>query len=37
MFTGPARKEPPKPILLTLEEMESDQHPNEDGGDYENK
>ena len=37
MFTEPARKEPPEPRLMTLEEMESDQDPNEEGGDYENK
>ena len=37
IFTGSTRKEPPKPRLMTMEEIESDQDPNEDDGDYESK
>ena len=37
MFTGPARKEAPKPRLMTTEEIESDYDPNESYGYHENK
>ena len=37
MFTKPTQKEPHKPRLMTMEEIESDQDSNEDDGDYENK
>ena len=37
IFTGSTRKEPPTPRPMTMEEIESDQDPNEDDGDYENK
>ena len=37
IFTRPIRIEAPKPRLMTIEEIESDQDPNDDGGDYENK
>ena len=37
IFTGSTRKKPPKPRLMTTEEIESGQDPNEDDGDYENK
>ena len=36
-LTGPTRKEPPKPRTMTIEKIESDQDPNEDDGNYENK
>ena len=36
IFTGPTRKEAPKPRLMTMEEIESDQDSNEDDGDYDN-
>ena len=37
IFTGPTRKAPPKPRLMTMEEMDCDQEPNEYDGDCENK
>ena len=37
MFTGPTRKEAPKPRLMTTEEIESDYDPNEIYGYHENK
>ena len=37
VFTGPTQKEAPKPKLLTMEEVKSDQDPIEDDGDSENK
>ena len=30
VFAGPTRKEPPKPRLMTMEEVDSDYDPNED-------
>ena len=37
VLTGLILKEPPKPRLMTTEEIESDHEPNEDDRDYENK
>ena len=37
VFTGPNRKEPPKPSLMTIKEIESDDEPSEDDVDYENR
>ena len=30
LFAGPTQKEPPKPSLMTMEEVDSDSDPNED-------
>ena len=37
IFKGLTRKEAPKARLMTMGEIESDQDPNEDDGDYKNK
>ena len=37
LLTGLTREELPKPRLRTMEQIEFDQDPNEDDGDYENK
>ena len=37
IITGPTPKEPLKLKLMTMEEIESDQEPHEDDGDYKNK
>ena len=37
LFTGPTRKEAPKPILMTMEDIDSYYDPNENEGNYENQ
>ena len=37
IFTGPTLKEPSKQRLMTMKEIETDQDPNQDDGDYESK